>query len=354
MRGAIERITRGSFDNLREDSRFNSVPIVDLRSEGEFADGHIPRAVNVALFNNEQRALVGTCYKQEGKKPAVQLGLELLAGQIDSFNEGLWQHTQDRRIVLHCWRGGMRSWSVAIFLASQGLDVFIIDGGYKAYRAWVRARLNDFSKHKLLIVTGRTGSGKSEFIASLPKDFPVIDLEALARHRGSAFGHFKQKEDSPTQQQFENQLVDEYIRIAHHPAVVLEIEHAIGPVKVPTVLRHAMMKSEMILIERSLEDRIKLLKQIYTDKWTPDDDQDFLTSLQQLARYIPKTKLQELQQLLRLRSFDELIKELLVLRYDPIYDRGLEKHKARIIRSFIVPAQHDELRAFVHQYAFSP
>jgi tRNA 2-selenouridine synthase len=353
MRGAIERITRGSFDYLRENPEFNSIPMVDLRSEGEFADGHIPNAVSVPLFNNDQRAQVGTCYKQEGKKPAVQLGLELLAGQIDPFNEALWRQSRDGKIVVHCWRGGMRSWSVAIFLASQGLEVFVLDGGYKAYRAWVRNKINEFSQHKLLIITGRTGSGKSEFVSSLPKAFPVIDLEAIACHRGSAFGHFKQANASPTQQQFENLLIDEYMKIAHHRAIVLEIEHAIGPVKVPTVLRHMMMKSEMVLIERSLKDRVELLKRTYTENWTAADDDDFSKSLQQLARYISKVQLGDLQRLLAERNFDELIKQLLVLRYDPIYDRGLQKHEARIIKTFVAPSQQSELLSFVSQYAIS-
>lgn len=178
--------------------------VLDVRSEGEFEHGHIPGAINIPLLNNENRRLVGICYKEKGNEAAVMLGYELVGGQFSALIQNIKQQFPDKKVTLHCWRGGLRSRIVAQLLDNAGFEVSLLKGGYKSYRHWVLEKIAQPLNIKIL--GGLTGSGKTELLHQLKaQGEQVIDLEGLANHKGSAFGGINQK-PQPTQEQFENDL----------------------------------------------------------------------------------------------------------------------------------------------------
>lgn len=178
--------------------------VLDVRSEGEFQQGHIPGAVNIPLLNNKNRRLVGICYKERGNEAAVLLGYELVGGQFSSLIQNISRQFPNKKVTLHCWRGGLRSRIVAQLLGNAGFEVSILKGGYKSYRHWVLDKIDQPLNIK--IIGGLTGSGKTELLHQLQLEGEqIIDLEGLAHHKGSTFGGINQK-PQPTQEQFENEL----------------------------------------------------------------------------------------------------------------------------------------------------
>ncbi|WP_147201800.1 tRNA 2-selenouridine(34) synthase MnmH [Segetibacter aerophilus] len=185
-------------------------PIIDVRSEGEFAHAHIPGAVSMPLFNNEERKVVGTAYKQQSKQQAIKLGLAIFGKKMVEMVEfverlvGEQRGTSSKTVVVHCWRGGMRSGGVSWLLDMYGFKVYTIIGGYKAFRLWGLQQFeNDYP---IKILGGYTGSGKTYALQELKQqNATIIDLEDLAKHKGSAFGNIGMP-TQPSQEMFENLL----------------------------------------------------------------------------------------------------------------------------------------------------
>ncbi len=201
---AITRLTVEEFLALASTNT-----VIDVRSPGEYIHAHIPGANSLPLFSDEERKIVGTAYKQESKEKAIKIGLKYFGAKmvkmVDEV-EGLTKNdSSDKKTVLvHCWRGGMRSAGVAWLLDLYGFKVYSLVGGYKAYRKWVLAQFE--TQYPIAIIGGYTGSGKTEVLHSLAsKGFSTVDLEGLAHHKGSAFGALGQL-PQPSQEQFENKL----------------------------------------------------------------------------------------------------------------------------------------------------
>lgn len=244
-------------------------PILDARSPGEFAKAHLPGALNLPLFDNEERAAVGTCYRQQGRDAAVELGLTFvgpkLASLVRQAKTLAWsdQNTPAPGSVrLHCWRGGMRSGSLAWLLETAGLEVSLLAGGYKAFRHWVRQALAQ--SRPIAIVGGMTGTGKTlllQALASLGEQ--VLDLEGLASHRGSSYGNLGLP-PQPSTEQFENLIAWQWNAFAPQRPVWIEAESVqVGRCRVPPELFSQMERSPILEIQRSLAERIALLEQIY-------------------------------------------------------------------------------------------
>ena len=232
--------------------------VVDVRSPSEFADGHIPAAENVPLFDDEQRARVGTCYKQEGRDAAVLLGLEIVGPKMRGLAEEVLAVAGGRPVLLHCWRGGMRSSSVAWLLEQTGLQPKVLTGGYKAFRR--KAHETFELKRPMFVLSGMTGAGKTtklRKIASLGEQ--VIDLEALANHRGSSFGGIGLPAQ-PTTEQFENNLFTEVHGLDANRPIWLEDESpSIGKVRVPNSFWRRMRESPAIFLDVGCENRAENL-----------------------------------------------------------------------------------------------
>ena len=198
------------------------LPIVDVRTPAEFEQGHIPGAHNIPLFSNEERAVVGTLYKKQGKDIATIKGLEFVGPNMANFAKQAKKLAVDNKILVHCWRGGMRSASMAWLFNTVGLDAQTLEGGYKAYRQYIRASFE--WPYKVVILGGLTGSGKTDILKEMHKmGAQFVDLEGTAHHRGSSFGQIGQG-TQPTNEQFENNLAEVWIKQDAEEIIWLEDE----------------------------------------------------------------------------------------------------------------------------------
>ena len=239
------------------------IPLIDVRSPGEFQQGHIVGAVNIPLFSDEERAAVGTIYKKKTKEKAIELGYQYVTPKLQSFLDESAKVAKGRAIAVHCWRGGMRSHSFAEHLHNNGFEeVYIIEGGYKAFRNYVL----DFFEQKinLHILGGYTGSGKTFILDELKKmGQQVVNLEGLAHHKGSAFGSLGETAQ-PSSQHFENELFDYWRHLDTEQPVWLEDESArIGCVQLPKALYAQMRSNKLYFIDIPKEQRAQLLVEEY-------------------------------------------------------------------------------------------
>ena len=236
--------------------------LIDVRTPVEFAKGHIPTAVNVPLFNNEERAEIGTLYKQHNREAAILRGLDFVGPKMRSLVETTQRVSTQQSICLYCWRGGMRSQSVAWLLSTYGYHTYTLKNGYKAFRNYI---LEAFElPHHLLIISGKTGTGKTAILQALrQKRQQVVDLEALARHKGSAFGGIGQPEQ-PTQQQFENELGLTWRGLSVETPVWVEDESRyIGSRIIPQPIWRQMKAAPLIFVDMPLDLRVERLVQEY-------------------------------------------------------------------------------------------
>jgi tRNA 2-selenouridine synthase len=223
----------------------------------EFNHAHIPDAFNIPLLNNEQRAIIGTTYKQSGRERAVIKGFELVGIEFSKFITQAKETSPQKKALLYCWRGGMRSNIMAWVLKAAGFETYTLIGGYKAYRKWVLEVFN--KENRILILGGLTGSRKTDILKLLSlMGEKVIDLEEIANHKGSAFGSLGMN-PQPSNQQFENDLAMVWNVIEPDKVVWLEDESSnIGRIKLPDPI-FAMMKSAKV-IKVSIPDEIRIKK----------------------------------------------------------------------------------------------
>jgi tRNA 2-selenouridine synthase len=242
--------------------------IVDVRAPLEFFKGHIVGAVNIPLFDNTERAEIGTMFKQQGKDKAVTRGLEIVSPKLVPFVNEVKSMAKDKRVFVYCFRGGMRSNSFAWLMNTSGLNARILKGGYKAYRNHV---LQDFAEpKKMILIGGKTGSGKTDILHELQKlDHPVVDIEGLAHHKGSAFGAINEDRQNP-QQVFENELYQSFTEKKSTKAYVLEDEsQSIGYNRIPQPLWQQMKNAPIIKINIPFDLRVQKLVEDYS---TTDTD----------------------------------------------------------------------------------
>jgi tRNA 2-selenouridine synthase len=238
------------------------LPIIDVRSPGEYDKAHIPGAINIPLFTNDERAQVGTKYKHAGKDAAVLLGLEMVGPKLATFVKRAKKLSPDKKVLVHCWRGGMRSGSFAWLLETAGFEVYILAGGYKAYRNLI---LDFFEMPlNLIILGGKTGSAKTGTLHELAKlGQQVIDLEGLANHQGSAFGAIGQN-PQPSTEAFENELYLAIQKLDLTKRIWLEDESKnIGTCNIPNGLFQQIRASKVLFLDIEPEARIPFLVEKY-------------------------------------------------------------------------------------------
>ena len=264
----IQKLTIEQFLDLAK-----QYPVLDVRSPGEFTHAHIPGAFNLPLFNDEERKAVGTAYKQQSREEAIKIGLDFFGVKMKAMVEEVEKITGNRQLavanclLLHCWRGGMRSAGVAWLLDLYGFKVYTLVGGYKAYRKWVLAQFE--KEYDFSIIGGYTGSGKTLLLHELAKEGQtIIDLEGLAHHKGSAFGALGEK-DQPKQEMFENLLAGS-LQLAGsrelHPVSGIWLEdesQRIGNLQIPMPLWNTMRKSPVYFLDIPFEERLNYLTQEY-------------------------------------------------------------------------------------------
>ncbi|HNJ88393.1 MAG TPA: tRNA 2-selenouridine(34) synthase MnmH [Chitinophagales bacterium] len=239
-----------------------SLPLVDVRSPGEFATGHIPGAVNIPLFDNSERAQVGILYKHEGRQAAIRKGLSITGPKLDKFIHEASALAKDNAIAVHCWRGGMRSQSMATLFDFAGFQTKVLKGGYKSYRGAVHALFS--SQLTVYILGGRTGSGKTKILQALRNaGEQVADLEHLAHHKGSAFGDLGE-EPQPSTEMFENLLFESIRNFDLSKPIWIEDEsHLIGSVFIPEALWQQMRNAPVFFCDVPIHERIQFLIHAY-------------------------------------------------------------------------------------------
>ncbi|MBI5914377.1 MAG: tRNA 2-selenouridine(34) synthase MnmH [Bacteroidetes bacterium] len=233
--------------------------LFDVRTPAEYAQGHVPRAKNLPLFSDEERAEVGTIFKQASPEKAFLRGLDIAGAKMSWYVKEALRLAPSKSVAVHCWRGGQRSGSLATLLTFAGFDVQVLQGGYKAYRQYVREQFA-LRKIRFVVLGGKTGSGKTLILSELARmGEQVIDLEQLARHKGSAFGALGE-EPQPRVEQFENDLFFQLEKMDLERRVWVENEsRSIGRVFIPDDVWTQMKTSPLLHLEVPFEERIEYL-----------------------------------------------------------------------------------------------
>ena len=335
--------------------------LIDTRAPIEFERGSFPGAVNIPLMTDVERDQVGIRYKEQGEHAAVALGHELVSGHVKEDRIATWieQVKRNANAALFCFRGGLRSQTVQAWLASEGYHLPVVDGGYKALRAYLLNSLEEcLCETSLVVIGGRTGVAKTALLnqASDMLRLPVIDLEGLAHHRGSAFG--KRAEPQPTQVNFENRIAIELLKLRNggHQQVIMEDEsRLIGRCALPLTLQEKLRAAPLVVLDASLEDRVhhsweNYILSNYREQVALCDSHEaafsaFATSLRLSLANIQKrlggARYQELSEVLEKallahsqgdpEQHKQWITVLLRDYYDPMYDYQLKSKQRHVV-----------------------
>ncbi|PIS11593.1 MAG: tRNA 2-selenouridine(34) synthase MnmH [Bdellovibrio sp. CG10_big_fil_rev_8_21_14_0_10_47_8] len=332
----MNSVQRSQFKDLF----LQETPWIDVRAPIEFDLGSVPGATNLPLLTDNERHQIGLCYKTHGQSAAVELGHQLVSGEIRAARLRSWmdQIRQRPKSIVYCFRGGLRSQIVQTWLLEQGLDRPIVDGGYKALRRFFIETLEEsVARSEFLVVSGPTGSGKTRYLHSQQTSF--IDLEDLARHRGSAFGALP--DPQPSQVNFENILALAFLRLSdgHGPVLIENESRMIGQRALPEILHRKMQSSKKLVLKIGLEERVENIFRDYIleSSLGVDGDlqkfEDFRRAVRAISRKLGGARTQEIlsdldishqefQSGLGLESNRHWIRKLLVWYYDPLYDRS--------------------------------
>ncbi|RBP25312.1 tRNA 2-selenouridine synthase [Marinobacter pelagius] len=334
----------------------NDVPLMDVRAPVEFAKGSFPSAENAPLMNDEERHRVGICYKEKGQDKAIELGHQLVAGDIKAQRIEAWKRFVARHPdgYLFCFRGGLRSRLTQQWIRDSGIDYPLVKGGYKALRRFLIDSLEELiEKSEFRILSGRTGTGKTRVLHKLPNP---VDLEGLANHRGSSFG--RQVTPQPSQIDFENRLSVAMLK-AHHltggPVYLEDESRLIGRCALPESLRERMAGAPLLVLEQPMEERIAIIRKDYVEDMHADyvardgeeagwlNFRDYLLSaMDRIRKRLGGERHKQLRALMEaalstqeqhgdLHGHDAWIEALLTDYYDPMYDYQLGQKEGRIL-----------------------
>lgn len=301
--------------------------IIDVRSPAEFAEDHIPGAINCPVLNNEERQRIGTLYKQVNTFEAKKAGAVLVAKNIARHIETLFlDKPREWSPLIYCWRGGNRSGALAHILAKIGWPAVQLDGGYKEYRRHINATLGEIAaQFSFQVLCGTTGSAKSRLLQVLAQQgAQVLDLEQLAEHRGSVLGHLPQQ-PQPSQKMFESRLWQTLRQFDPGQVVFIESESKkVGNVRIPDLLMERMRISPCIALQLSQENRIKLLVEDYAHFIAAPDKLN--TQLDCLVGLHGKEKIARWHLHALSGDMESLVAELLAEHYDPAYKRSIQRN----------------------------
>jgi len=293
--------------------------VLDVRTPAEFTQGHIPGAFNMPLFSNEERAQVGTTYKQAGRETAILQGFELTGAKWAGFIRQALEMAPQRKVAVHCWRGGMRSAAIAWALDLYGFEVYLVEGGYKAYRRWVQRQFG--VSRTLKVIGGMTGSGKTRILHALQTmGEQTVDLEGLAQHQGSAYGTLNLL-IQPSQEQFENNLAEVLYRLDDGRPVWVEDENmTIGKCLIPRPFWDQMQTAVLFDLQVPAESRIEAL----VAEYGPLDKEFLAACTLRIRKRLGTEQTKYALAAIREDKMADFIRLVLVY-YDKMYRRGLQK-----------------------------
>ncbi len=298
------------------------MPVVDVRSENEYAAGHVASAINIPLLNNSERVIVGTAYKQHGQKEAIREGFRLVGPRLLDIVDHA--RSVGDELIVHCWRGGMRSGNFCQFVNIAGLKTHQLGGGYKAYRQYSSQFLA--TPFRFIVLAGLTGSGKTEMLQGLrAMGEQVVDLEGLANHKGSVFGGLGQG-IQPTTEQFQNDLFEELYRLDRSKRIWIEDESiAVGKVFIPQPVWKTMLASPVACVNVEKEVRLTRLVKEYGSA----DKEGFAQALKGITRKLGGQNYNAALNCLSSDDFAGAI-DVILNYYDKAYHNAIERKKDRI------------------------
>jgi len=300
-------------------SPFEGAPILDVRSPAEFEQGHMPGAVSFPLFSNDERSQIGTCYKKKSREKAVELGFDLAGPKFGEMIRTAKRLAPNKSVRIHCWRGGMRSQSVAWMLSLAGFETATLEGGYKAFRQWVRRTVS--TPKKIVLLGGMTGTAKTDILHALAdQGEQVLDLEGYANHRGSSFGALCLP-PQPSTEQFENLIADEWQRFdASRPVWVEAESKRVGPCRVPPELFGQMETAVALEVTRPVSERLSLLVDIYGQA----EPEALVAATERIRKRLGGARTQEAVAHIRNGELAKAV-EITLSYYDRTYRYGLEQ-----------------------------
>ena len=310
--------------------------IIDVRSPGEFADDHLPGAVNLPVLNDAQRAEVGTIHRREGSFAAARIGAAYISTNIGTHLAGHFAAKgKDYKPLIYCWRGGQRSASLALVLARIGWRTTVLAGGYKTYRAHVlRGLATAPQRFEYRVVTGATGTGKTRLLHALAaRGAQILDLESLARHRGSVLGG---SGSQPSQKRFDSLLLAAFDRFDPRVPVWIEAEsNRIGDVYLPEALWTMMRSAGGIEIRMPLNERVRYLVAEYANLFA--DPSDLKEKLRRLSPKYGARQIAAWCLAVDAGEWDALAESLLALHYDGSYAASTERYFPNVTESVELP-----------------
>lgn len=300
--------------------------VIDVRSEGEFLQAHIPSAISFPIFNNEERKTIGTSYKQDSRENAIKIGLNYFGPKMTRFINEIEQiqlQQKDKKIVLHCWRGGMRSNAMAWLFNFYGLDIYLLEDGYKSYRTWC---LNQFKKdYPIEIISGCTGAAKTEIILELQNEnYSAIDLEGIACHKGSAFGYLGMS-SQPTQEQFENLLALSFFQESKNNPTTIFIEdesQRIGNLQIPNDLWETIKQKKRYFFDIPFNERLQHL----VEEYGVFDKEELKACIVRITKNLGGLNAKNCIQFLEEDNIKDCF-SILLQHYDKAYYKGIQKNE---------------------------
>jgi tRNA 2-selenouridine synthase len=325
--------------------------LIDVRSPGEYKEATIPGAVNLPLFDDEERKNIGYVYVNESTEKAKKLGVEAVSKKLPMIYEQVAALDKEYdKLMFFCARGGMRSSSLCSLLGTLGVSAYKLSGGYKGYRSFINEELPKVNEQvKYIVLRGKTGTGKTELLKGLKsKGMDVLDLEEAANHRGSLLGSVGLGKVR-SQKQFEA-IVYETLKNRKTDYVFVEGEsRRIGNIIIPEYIYNGMTKGVHILIEADLEFRAKLILEEYLN--SENAVKDILKALELLGKHISQENIDKYTALVHQGQYEEVAKELMVKYYDPMYLNGINKYEYNLQHQVLdIEKSCEFLKQWVEEY----
>ncbi|WP_346880208.1 tRNA 2-selenouridine(34) synthase MnmH [Clostridium sp. UBA3061] len=323
--------------------------LVDVRSTGEFNEATINGAVSIPLFNDEERAIIGTIYTRKSTEEAKRLGVETVSKKLPYIYDKIHElEKQHKNVVLFCARGGMRSASITDLLGALGMRVSRIKDGYKGYRAFINEELPKVNeKVTYIVLHGNTGVGKTEILKKLRADgYDVLDLEGCANHRGSILGAVGLG-DGTSQKQFESNIYEELNAVKGKYVFIEAESRRIGRVLIPEYIHSDMKRGLHIFVDAPIDFRSKIIIDEYTKNNSCNEE--ICDALRRLKKHISEKNIEIYCDMVNNDQYEEVVKELMVRYYDPLYTHSSDKYeydKKLMINS--IDEGVEELKSFIN------
>lgn len=320
--------------------------LIDVRSPKEYEHSHIPGAINIPILDDYSHHEVGIVYRQMGKEAAIAKGLELTSPILGDIYQRFSEIPGE--LVLYCARGGMRSHSIGHVLTGFGRDVRLIEGGYKAYREYVLRQMDEEIRRRTFVVLqGHTGVGKTHILQELAKaGYGVLDLEGLAHHAGSVFGHIAFNSQQPSQKQWENDLFHCLEKLPD--IVLLEREsRKIGQLYLPNSLLDAIKRSKHILLKTSLDQRVATILEDYHPEWQARKP-ELREAIDHLRGRLSNDEIDQLKNLIEQGDFKPVIRYLMEHYYDPLYQKSVKYQENDYIHTITFDHREEAIEQIKH------